>query len=143
MQNTTRQLCTFYLGRLFMGVEVTKVLEVIRSTELTPVPLAPDCVSGLINLRGQIVSALDLRRRLSLPDAKEGTDPVNIVLHREEGPVSMLVDDIGDVITLDDSRFESTPQTVLGNVRDVLEGVYKTDTELLLVIDPDRVVDVS
>lgn len=143
MTDCKQQLCTFYLGDLYLGVEVTDVLEVLLSTELTAVPLAPACVSGLMNLRGQIVSALDLRKRLGLPDAPETQRCVNIVLNRDDGAVSMLVDDVGDVIKVPRSSFEATPPTVRENVRDVLHGVYKTDDALLLVIDSDSVCDLS
>lgn len=141
MPEQTQQLCTFYLGDLYLGLEVTDVLEVLLSTPLTSVPLAPPCVRGLMNLRGKIVSALDLRARLRMSPADEDAGAVNIVLNREEGPVSLLVDAVGDVIRVPRTAFEATPPTVDETLRDVLEGVYKTDGALLLVVDSDRVVD--
>ena len=103
-------------------------------------PLAPEVVSGLINLRGQIVSAIDLRRRLGLADRPEGTLPVNVVVRTQDGAVSLLVDEIGDVIEVDEDTFESPPETLQGFAREVVLGVYKLSGRLLLALDIDRVV---
>src|ERR671936_28074 len=92
------KFCTFTLDGLLFGVEVLKVQEVIRYLEMTRVPLAPAVVRGLINLRGQIVTAIDLRRRLELSDRPADQQPVNVVVHTDDGAVSLLVDEIGDVL---------------------------------------------
>lgn len=93
-----QQYCTFYLDGLFLGVDVRKVQEVIRYQEMTRVPLAASVIQGLINLRGQIVTAVDLRRRLELNERPADQHPMNVVVRTEEGAVSLLVDEIGDVI---------------------------------------------
>jgi len=98
------QYCTFYLDRLLFGVELKGVQEVIRSLEMTKVPLAPKVVSGLINLRGQIVTAVDLRRRLELEARPPDTLPMNVVVRSEDGAVSFLVDEIGDVVEVEGRR---------------------------------------
>src|ERR1700710_1738635 len=96
--NQRRQLCTFYVQGLFFGVEVEKVQEVIRYQEMTRIPLSPPVIAGLINLRGQIVTAIDLRHQLAL-EARTGEQlPMNVVIRREDGPISLLVDEIGDVV---------------------------------------------
>jgi purine-binding chemotaxis protein CheW len=130
--------CTFNLGGLFFGIEVLKVQEVIRFQRMTKVPLAPPVIRGLINLRGQVVTAVDLRRRLGMPDRPAGDEPMNVVVRTEDGPVSLLVDDIGDVLDVDDTAFEPTPETVQGVARDLVSGVYKLDGRLLLVLDVER-----
>src|ERR1700746_2142964 len=91
-------LCTFILDGLYFGVDVLKVQEIIRYQEMTRVPLAPPVVRGLINLRGQIVTAIDLRRRLELTDRPADQLPINVVVHTDDGAVSLLVDEIGDVL---------------------------------------------
>src|SRR5208282_5950696 len=96
----TRQLCTFYLGEQYFGLDVLKVQEIIRYQEMTRVPLAPPVVRGLINLRGQIVTAIDLRRRLEMNDRPKDQLPVNVVVHTDDGAVSLLVDEIGDVLSV-------------------------------------------
>jgi purine-binding chemotaxis protein CheW len=109
-----RQFCTFLLGGHYFGVDVLRVQEVIRHQEMTRVPLAPPVVRGLINLRGQIVTALDLRRRLDLPDRPDDQPPVNVVVQTDDGTVSLLVDEIGDVLLVPEEAFEPPPETLRG-----------------------------
>ncbi|MCH9680732.1 MAG: chemotaxis protein CheW [Deltaproteobacteria bacterium] len=137
---TEAQLCTFFLGPHYFGVDVLGVQEVIRYQEMTPVPLAPVEIRGLINLRGQIVMAIDLRLRLGLPEREPGALPMNVVLTTDEGPVSLLVDAIGDVMQVDESRFAAAPETLEGLSRDLILGVYKLEEQLLLVLDTDGVI---
>ncbi|HEY9073267.1 MAG TPA: chemotaxis protein CheW, partial [Desulfobaccales bacterium] len=91
-----KQFSTFVVDHLLFGVEVEKVQEVIRYQEMTRVPLAPPVVKGLINLRGQIVTAIDLRRRLGLRERATADLPMNVVIRHDDGAVSLLVDEIGD-----------------------------------------------
>ena len=135
-----RQFSTFYLDGLFLGVEVETVQEVLRYQEMTHVPLAPRIVQGLINLRGQTVTALDLRERLGLPPREEGRPPMNVVLMTSTGIVSVLVDEIGDVLEVEDGAREDVPEIVAPEVRDLIEGVYKLDGALLLALDIERSV---
>lgn len=139
MVSIARQLCTFQLEDLHLGVEVSRVQEVLRMQRLTPVPLAPPVVSGLINLRGQIVTALDLRRRLGLPSV-EDWKPMNLVVRSGEEVVSVLVDRIGDVVEVDPAQFERTPEAVRGPVREMLSGAYKLEHGLLLELDISRAI---
>lgn len=134
------QFCTFRLDGLTFGVEVDRVQEVIRSQELTVVPLANPVVQGLINLRGQIVTALDLRRRLELPVRPDDRKPMNIVVRTATGELSLLVDEIGDVVDVDEATFESAPETLSGVARELIVGAYKLEDRLLLVLDTERAV---
>jgi purine-binding chemotaxis protein CheW len=133
-----RQFCTFYLDGLFFGVEVRKVQEVIRYQEMTRVPLASHVISGLINLRGQIVTALDMRRRLQLQERPDGQLPMNVVLRTDDGAVSLLVDEIGDVVEVDEDAFERVPETLEGVARELIKGAYKLEESLLLILDSDK-----
>lgn len=137
------QYCTFFLGAYYFGVDVLKVQEVIRYQEMTRVPLAPPVVRGLINLRGQIVTALDLRRRLDLPDAPPGHLPVNVVVRTDDGAVSLLVDEIGDVLRVPAAAFERPPETLRGAARELIHGAYKLDGRLLLILDTERTVNLA
>ncbi len=137
-----KQYCTFYLDGLFFGVNVLGVQEVIKFQPMTQVPLASPVVSGLINLRGQIVTAIDLRRRLELEDREENTPPMNVVVRTDDGPVSLLVDDIGDVLDVSDDTFEPPPPTMKGIARELITGVHKLDERLLLILDMAKVVQV-
>jgi len=136
-----RQLCTFFLGGLCFGVDVTKIQEVIRYQEMTRVPLASDVVRGLINLRGQIVTAIDMRKRLDLPIGQN--EPMNVVVRSDDGAVSLLVDDIGDVVEVEEAAFERPPETMPSRARALVRGVYKLNDRLLLVLDTEKAVDLT
>jgi purine-binding chemotaxis protein CheW len=133
-----RQFCTFRLGELFLGIEVLQVQEVIRAQNMTRVPLASRSVRGLINLRGQIVTAVDLRERLGLPPRPEDQSPMNVVVRTDEGAVSLLVDEIGDVLETEEDQYEVPPETLAPEARELIRGVYKLPDRLLLVLDTDR-----
>jgi purine-binding chemotaxis protein CheW len=143
MPASTRQLATFHLDRLFFGIEVEKVQEVLRYQEMTPVPLAAPAVQGLINLRGQIVTAIDLRQRLQLAPRAAGELPMNVVVRSDDGALSLLVDEIGDVLEVADDSFERPPETIRGVARELIRGVYKLRGTLLLVLDTERAVQID
>jgi purine-binding chemotaxis protein CheW len=134
----SQQFCTFVLQEQFFGVPVRQVQEVIRYQETTRVPLVSEVVSGLINLRGQIVTAIDLRRCLGMPDRPAEQLPMNVVVRTGDGPVSLLVDDIGDVIDVSQDSYESAPQNMPLRQKELVEGVYKLDGRLLLVLNSER-----
>src|SRR5215471_10964491 len=135
-----RQFCTFFVDGYYFGLDVLKVQEVIRYQEMTRVPLASPVVRGLINLRGQIVTAIDLRRRLELSDRPAEQLPVNVVVHTDDGAVSLLVDEIGDVLEVSEKAFERPPETLKGPARELIRGAYKLPDRLLLILDTERTV---
>jgi len=137
---TANQFCTFFLDGLFFGVEVQTVQEVIRYQEMTRVPLAPPVISGLINLRGQIVTAIDLRRRVGLCDRPPSQQPMNVVVRTGDGVISLLVDEIGDVVEVEPDLFERPPETLQGAARDLIRGACKLKDRLLLVLDAEQAV---
>ena len=132
------QLCTFKLANYFFGVDVAKVQEVIRHQEMTRVPLASQEVRGLINLRGQIVMAVDLRMLLGLGEFAAADEPMNIIIREEGSAVSFQVDEIGDVLEVSDAAFERPPETLKGVARKLIKGAYKLDGRLLLALDADK-----
>ena len=139
----SQQFCTFLLSGYLFGVPVPEVQEVIRFQPMTPIPLAPPAVQGMINLRGQIVLAIDLRRRLSLPERAEGELPVNVVVRTPDGAVSLLVDEIGDVINVLASSYEPPPETLHGSLRTTILGVDKLEGRLLHVLDQQKACQVG
>jgi len=139
----SQQFCTFVLDGALFGTPVKNVQEVILQQPITRVPLAHHAVCGLINLRGQIVLALNLRRRLGLRDFASGQQPINVVVHTQQDSVSLLVDDVGDVLEVDENTLEKPPETLRGFARKVVRAVYKLPTELLLELDIDRVLDLK
>ena len=138
-----RQLCTFYLNGLYLGVDVTRVQEVIRYQEMTRVPLSAPEVRGLINLRGQIVTAIELRTRMGFPPRPDSQLPMNVVIRASWGNVSLLVDEIGDVVEVSEEMFERLPETIPAAMRDLFQGIYKLNQKLLLVLDTERAIGVS
>jgi purine-binding chemotaxis protein CheW len=140
-QEKGRQFATFFVADLFFGVDVLHVQEVLRFQQMTGVPQAPDVVEGLINLRGQIVIAIDMRRRLSLPPRAGDQTPMNMVVRTEDGAVSLLVDEIGDVLDVEADRYERPPDNLDPAVRELISCVYKLKGRLLLVLDAERAVD--
>ena len=135
-----QQFCTFFLKGQFFGVPVQQVQEVIRYQEMTRVPLVPAVIRGLINLRGQIVMAIDLRRRLGLDDRPATELPMNVVVRTDDGAVSFLVDEIGDVLEADEDSFERPPETIDALARQLVSGVYKLQDRLMLVLDTEKAV---
>jgi purine-binding chemotaxis protein CheW len=134
-QALSRQYSTFDVAGSYFGIDVLQVQEVLRYQEMTPVPLAPAVIEGLINLRGQIVTALDMRRRLGLPPRASGETAMNVVVRTEEGAVSLLVDEIGDVVEVDSASFERPPENLDPAIRDLVKGIHKLKDRLLLVLD--------
>jgi purine-binding chemotaxis protein CheW len=142
----TSQLSTFVVGTYLFGVDVSLVQEVVRLQQMTPVPLAPREIAGLINLRGEVLTAIDLRARLGLPPPEPGAsvrEPVNVVVRVDDEPVSLLVDEIGGVLDVSQVPFEQTPSTVDERVRDLLLGAYTLPDRLLLALNARRVLDVG
>lgn len=132
------QFCTFRLGGLLFGVEVLCVQEVLLAQTMTRLPLTTNVVKGLINLRGQIVTAIDLRARLNFPPLEDASKQMNVVVRTHDTAFSLIVDEIGDVVDVEASSFEEPPETLTGEARELILGAYKLENELLLVLDTDR-----
>jgi purine-binding chemotaxis protein CheW len=136
------QYCTFWIDDLFFGVDVDDVQEVLRHQPMTPVPRASEGVRGLINLRGHIVTAVDLRFRLGLPPRQDDRLPMNVIVRSRGEVVSLLVDDIGDVVDTEGLALEQIPSNMPAEVQQVVHAVRPLPENLLLVLDSDRAVEV-
>ncbi|MDZ8187404.1 MAG: chemotaxis protein CheW [Nostoc sp. ChiSLP02] len=144
------KICTFFLKGVYFGIDVENVQEVIRTQAMTPVPLAPADICGLINLRGQILTVIDLQRRLEitqpetqsitkLTDAAQG---FNIIVCSDDEIVSLLVDDVGDVLEFPQNTFQPPPATLKGKMRQMLAGAYPLTDGFVLVLDVHKVLNV-
>ena len=133
-------LCTFRLRHLWFGIAVEKVQEVSWTPILTPVPLALPSVAGLVNLRGQIVTAFDLCRRLDFPQTAAALWPAMVVVRSESVQLALLVDEIGEVVEPPDDAFEAVPSNLRGKRRELLPRVCKFPGRLLPVLDLDRIL---
>lgn len=143
MHVAAAQYCTFWVGGLFFGVAVEEVQEVLRYQEMTVVPRASESVRGLINLRGQIVTAVDLRIRLGLPHREADKLPMNVILRMTGEVVSLLVDQIGDVVDTAGKELETAPSNLPEGVASVIHGVIPLPESILLVLDAGQALDVT
>jgi len=137
----TSQLCTFQLGELLLGLDVKRVQEVLRHQPMTHVPLASRVIRGLINLRGQIVLAIDLSFCLGLPAKARPAEGMLVVIRSDDGPASLVVDGIRDIVHVQLDSFEEPPETLSGRGREFIKGAYKLPRQLLLVLDPEAILD--
>lgn len=146
----SRQLTTFYIGKNLYGIDVSWVQEVTGALQIVSVPLAPSFVSGLINLRGQIATAVAMKSLFGLSVTKdlgrtidEDRESMSVICRFEGNLVALLVDSIGDVMEVSEDRFEMAPMTVPPVVRRFLSGVYKIDGALLSVVDVAKVAAIA
>ena len=138
------QYCTFWVGELFIGIEVSRVQEVLSHSSITPVPLAPTHVMGLINLRGHIVTAIDMGIRLDVGRVgSAGGGMMHVILNDDQGLLSLVVDRAGDVVEVDKETHEGPPETLQGEARRLIRGAFKLEGRLLLDLDVDYVVALS
>lgn len=140
MMQAKQQFSTFRVNDLWLGIEVTTVQEVIRYQEMTIIPLAPRVIEGLINLRGQIIIAIDTRRSLGLPPNPPGTRLMNVVIQSGDATVSLLVDDVGDVIDAPLEAYSAVPDNMPPQQRELISGVYDLREGLMLVLDTTRLL---
>jgi purine-binding chemotaxis protein CheW len=122
---------------------VREVHGVIPQQRLTRVPLAPPALRGLMNLRGAIVPGIDLRRRLNLAE-RPGRDPwTNVIVQSATGPVSLLIDEIGDVVDIAEDALEPPPETLSPGIREVAQAACHSGGEMLILLDADKTVELS
>lgn len=136
VEKSIEQLTTFYVAGEMFGIEVLKVQEVTGAPVVVPVPLAPVFVRGLVNLRGQIATAMGLRELFEKSETRNDAK-MSVVCKIEGNLVSLLVDAIGDVVDVEQTYFETAPETIPSEVRRYIKGIYKMNGALLSVLDLD------
>ena len=137
----TREFVTVTVGDQLCGIDVLQVQDVLGPQKITPVPLAPREVSGLLNLRGRIVTAIDLRRRLGLEDLADAGEGMNIVVDHQGELYSLAVDSVGEVLRFPADAFERNPATLDPLWRRFSEGVYRMEEGLMVVLNDDSLLD--
>jgi purine-binding chemotaxis protein CheW len=138
---STNQFSTFLVDDRLYGVNIKMVQEITKSMNVTEVPLAPAYIKGLINLRGQIATAVGLRELFEIAQPQSENGKINVVCKSESYLMSLVVDEVGDVLELEDVLFELTPETVNPAVSKFMSGVYKLPNNLLSVIDIQKIID--
>lgn len=137
----TTQYCGFIIAGDLYSVSVLDVQEVIKPLKVTPVPLANPCVKGLLNLRGQIVTLISLRTLFGIPDNDESEDYMNVIIRVGDSLAALMVDEIRDVIKVDKTSYETTPETLSERLKKYVVGVHKLENRLMTVLDARKIVD--
>ena len=136
-----REFVTATIGNQLCGIPVLKVQDVLGPQRITPILLAPVEVAGSLNLRGRIVTAIDLRTRMGLPGRSEEEDEMSIVVEHHGELYSLMVDSVGEVLKMSSTNFERNPATLDPIWRRFSEGVYRLVEGLLVVLDVDTLLD--
>ena len=134
------QLATFFLGEELFGVDTLRVQEILTYQEIASVPLAPEYVRGLINLRGQIVTVIDLRCRLGFEKLEQGQTSMNLIVNSEEGLMSLLVVNIGNVLDIAADRLLPPPGTIRGVAVHYIQEVCQLEDDLLIVLNLENIL---
>lgn len=138
----SRMLVTMHIGGQLFGIPVLHVQDVLRAQRIARVPLAPPEMAGLINLRGRIVTVIDMRRRLGLPAMESGAPHMFVVVERQGDLFSLVVDSVGEVLTVPVSQIESAPANLQGSWREMADGVCRLEGELLVIIGIKTLLDI-
>ena len=137
-----QQLVTFTTGEYSFGIDVLEVQEVLKRQQMTLVPLAPDEIRGLINLRGHIVTAIGMRQRLRLGARRDNDEEMNLIVSLRDGVASLVVDSVGDVISLDPSMYKPRPRALKAPLKEMVLGVYESEKGMFLHLAPEVVCKV-
>ena len=137
----TEEFVTFTIGGQLFGIPVLQIRDVLSSYQITPIPLAPPEITGSLNLRGRVVTAMDLRLRLGLSARAKEAESMSIVAENEGELYSLMVDSVGEVLALSKSAYERNPPTLDAKFRTFSDGIYRLDKQLLVVLDVNRLLD--
>lgn len=136
----TNQYCGFRIADESFAISVLKVQEVIKAYQLTRIPQAPLHIKGLINLRGQIMTAVSLRNIFGLPERENSDDHMNIVIQVGDDIYALEVDEILDVIEVSSDTYERTPENLDASFRQYISGVYKLKEDILMIVDLNKLL---
>ncbi|MCH8926038.1 MAG: chemotaxis protein CheW [Proteobacteria bacterium] len=137
----TEEFVTFTIAGQLFGIPVLQIQDVLSSYQITPIPLAPPEITGSLNLRGRVVTAMDLRLRLGLSARAKEAESMSIVAENEGELYSLMVDSVGEVLALSQSAYERNPPTLDAKFRTFSDGIYRLDKQLLVVLDVNRLLD--
>ena len=138
--NAAREFVTMVIDGQIFGIPVLQVQDVLGPQKITRVPLAPREVAGSLNLRGRIVTAIDVRTRLGIPARADGEKSMSVVVDHNGEFYSLIVDQVGEVMSLQATDYEQTPATLDDRWREISDGVYRLKDMLLIVLDVKRLL---
>lgn len=130
-----KEFLTIMVDGQLLGIPVLQVQDVLGEQKVTRVPLAPPEVAGSLNLRGRVVTAINLRRKLGMPEMSAGTKSMYIVVEYKNELYSLIVDNVGEVLSLPDENFEKVPATLESSWRALALGIYRLKEQLLVILD--------
>jgi purine-binding chemotaxis protein CheW len=139
--NAQQEFVTLRLGHQLFGISVLAVQDVMRYQQIAPVPLSSSVFEGLLNVRGRIVTAVNLRERLGLPGYADAKQIMMVVVDFQHDLFALMVDSVGDVLSLSMNRFEKVPSNIDSAWRSLAAGVFKLDEELLVILDVANVIN--
>ncbi len=139
-KNSNKEFITFYIGDALCGIDLLKVQEVIKHTDITQVPQAPEYVLGILNLRGRIITVIDIGKKLELSPIESDKNNRNVIVNSLDEHIGLLVDRISDVLQVKSDRIEPTPSNIGGIQKEFFKGVYKTAKNLIGILDIDEVL---
>ncbi|MCP4344964.1 MAG: purine-binding chemotaxis protein CheW [Desulfobacterales bacterium] len=134
------ELCTFYIGDHQFGIDILKVQEINKNPTITTVPQSQEYIVGVMNLRGRIVTVIDLAKKLGLPFTMPGKDNRTIIVNSQDEYIGLLIDRIGDVVPVDTEKAELPPVNIDDVLGSFTEGVLKTGTGLIGILDVEAVL---
>ena len=137
----TEEFVTFTIAGQLFGIPVLQIQDVLSSYQITPIPLAPPEIVGSLNLRGRVVTAIDVRLRLGLAARPKEADSMSIVAENQGELYSLMVDSVGEVLALSQSAYERNLPTLDAKFRAFSDGIYRLDKQLLVVLDVNRLLD--
>ena len=137
----TEEFVTFTIAGQLFGIPVLQIQDVLSSYQITPIPLAPPEITGSLNLRGRVVTAIDVRLRLGLSARPKDAESMSIVAENEGELYSLMVDSVGEVLALSQSAYERNLPTLDAKFRAFSDGIYRLDKQLLVVLDVNRLLD--
>jgi purine-binding chemotaxis protein CheW len=140
-RDASEDFLTLYIADQLFGIPVLQVQDVLGAQRVTRIPLAPPEVAGALNLRGRIVTAIDVRRRLGMDTEDDGGHRMSVVVEHEGELYSLIIDRVGDVLALEQGSFENNPPTLDTLWRDISMGIYRLEKELLVVLDVAKVLN--
>jgi purine-binding chemotaxis protein CheW len=139
----SQRYATFFLNSICFGIPVEKVQEFLEYQDITPVPLSPPVLPGIINLRGQLLTTINLKTRLNLSSTDADGQSMMMVIRTNEGPMNLVVDKIGAIVDVDPDLFEKPTETLKHDVRVVTTHVCKLEKQLLLVLDTEKIIQIA
>lgn len=134
------EFSTFYVGGALCGINILNIQEINKHFEITKVPQAPEYIEGILNLRGRIVTIIDLGKKLGLAPVNKNKDNRNIIVNSEDEHIGLLIDSISDVVSAGKDSIEPSPSNIGGAKGKFFKGVLKTDKQLIGILDIDEVL---